>query len=595
MSSPMAPAQLSDSLAELTAPMDGEATPDAIAKSYKRRPLGQQLIGANLLKPEDLEKALAEQANSNQPLGETLLEMGAVNEEQLLPYVEAQLGVPGARLREGLIDPAAVRLLPRELAERLVALVLFRVRGDLIVAMHDPFNLDQIDTIERVTGLQVKPVFAFRASILRMLKRGYEDDFAVDAVTADMDSDAVELQDDITSVDIASVQDLVEGSPVINLVNYLILQSIRKAASDIHIEPGHNFGVVRFRIDGQLVEMLRPRRDIYPAIVSRVKVMAKLDIAEQRTPQDGRCQVVVDGKQVDLRISTLPTVLGEKVVMRVLDRGRLTFNLDKLGMPTEMLPQVKSLLARPHGLFLVTGPTGSGKTTTLYSALELIKSVHLNIVTIEDPVEYQMEMINQVQVDSARNVTFASTLRSILRQDPDVILVGEIRDDETAKVAVQAALTGHLVLSTLHTNDAAGAITRLMDMGVESYKLASALVGVLAQRLVRTICPNCRTSYYASEDFLRSMHYKGDMRRSFARGEGCGDCFDTGFQGRHGIYELLPTDPKLRTLIAREASQEEVRNWSREQKLPTLLEGGLDLAKRELTSLEEVARISLFE
>ncbi len=584
-----------EDFSQLTAPLEGEATPEAIASSGHRRPLGQQLIGANLLKPEDLERALAEQANSNQPLGEQLLEMGAVSEEQLLPYIEAQLGVPSARLREGLLDPAAVRVLPRELAERLLALALFRVRDTLIVAMHDPFDLDQIDTIERVTRLNVRPVFAFRTAINRMLKRGYEDDFEVDAVTADMDDDAVELQSDITGVDIASVQDLVEGSPVINLVNYLILQSIRKGASDIHVEPSRNYGVVRFRIDGQLVEMLRPRRDIYPAIVSRIKVMAKLDIAEQRTPQDGRCQVIVDGKEVDLRISTLPTVLGEKVVMRVLDKGRLTFNLDKLGIPTEMLPTIKTLLGRPYGLFLVTGPTGSGKTTTLYSALELIKSVHRNIVTVEDPVEYQMELINQVQIDSTRNVTFASALRSILRQDPDVILVGEIRDTETAKVAVQAALTGHLVLTTLHTNDAAGAVTRLMDMGVESYKLASALVGVLAQRLVRTICPKCRSSHYASEEFLRSLHYKGDMRRAFARGEGCRECFDTGFQGRHGIYELLPADSKLRSLVAAEASVDEVHAWRRELNLPTLLEGGLELAKREVTSLEEVARIALFE
>lgn len=584
-----------DALAAWTAPLEGEATPEAIAGSKHRRPLGQQLIGANLLKPEDLEQALAEQQDSNQPLGETLLEMGAVSEEQLLPYIEAQLGVPAARLREGLLDPAAVRLLPRELAERLHALALFCVRDTLVVAMHDPFDLDQVDTIEHLTKMNVRPVFAFRTAIERMLKRGYEDDFQVDAVTADMEDDAVELQTDITGVDIASVQDLVEGSPVINLVNYLILQSIRKGASDIHVEPSRNFGVVRFRIDGQLVEMLRPRRDIYPAIVSRIKVMAKLDIAEQRAPQDGRCQVIVDGKEVDLRISTLPTVMGEKVVLRVLDKGRLTFNLDQLGIPIEMLPTIKTLLGRPYGLFLVTGPTGSGKTTTLYSALELIKSVHRNIVTVEDPVEYQMEMINQVQIDSSRQVTFASTLRSILRQDPDVILVGEIRDAETAKVAVQAALTGHLVLSTLHTNDSAGAITRLMDMGVESYKLSSALVGVLAQRLVRTICPKCRTTHYANEDYLRSLHYEGDMKRSFARGEGCRECFDTGFQGRHGIYELLPTNSELRGLISSEASIDEVRKWFIEQKLGTLLEGGLELAKQEITSLDEVARIALFE
>ncbi|MGI9457549.1 MAG: GspE/PulE family protein, partial [Aeoliella sp.] len=361
-------------IAALTATMEADKAPPNAAVA-KRRPLGQQLIGANLLSPEDLEAALAEQATSKQPLGETLLEMGAVSEEQLLPYIETQLGIPAVRLREGLVDPIAVRLLPLELAEQLHALVLFRIRDQLTVAMHDPFDLEQIDLIERVTKRNVRPVFAFRTAIERMLKRGYEDDFEVDAVTADMDDDAVELQSDITDADIASVQDLVEGSPVINLVNYLILQSIRKGASDIHVEPSRHYGIVRFRIDGLLVEMLRPRRDIYPAIVSRIKVMAKLDIAEQREPQDGRCQVVVDGKEVDLRISTLPTVLGEKVVMRVLDKQRLTFNLDELGIPLEALPTIKTLLARPYGLFLVTGPTGSGKTTTLYSALELIKSV----------------------------------------------------------------------------------------------------------------------------------------------------------------------------------------------------------------------------
>ena len=582
-----------DAIVALTAPMEGEATqPDAA--TAKRRPLGQQLLGASLLSNDDLEAALAAQATSKQPLGETLLEMGAISEEHLLPYIEVQLSMPAVRLREGLLDPIAVRLLPRELAEQLHALVLFRVHRQLVVAMHNPSDLEQIDLLERVSGFEIRPVFAFRTAIERMLKRGYEDDFEVDAVTADMEDDAVELQADITTADIASVQDLVEGSPVINLVNYLILQSIRKSASDIHIEPSRNHGVVRFRIDGQLVEMLRPRRDIYPAIVSRIKVMAKLDIAEQRVPQDGRFQVIVDGKQVDLRISTLPTVIGEKVVMRVLDRQRLTFNLDELGIPLEMLPTMKSLLARPYGLFLVTGPTGSGKTTTLYSALELIKSVHRNIVTVEDPVEYQVEMVNQVQIDATRSMSFASALRAILRQDPDVIMVGEIRDAETAKVAVQAALTGHLVLSTLHTNDSVGAITRLRDMGIESYKIASALVGVLAQRLIRTICPKCRTSYYANEEELRSLRYRGDTRRAFARGEGCRDCFDTGFQGRHGVYELLPNDSRLRQLIAADVDQA-IRNYFREQKISTLLDGGIELAKQEVTSLEEVARIALFD
>ncbi len=559
-----------------------------------RAPLGERLVEAGLIERAQLETALSRQADNKQRLGETLLELGFVTEDDLLPFIELQTAVPAVRLREGLLDPMAVRLLPRAFAERLSAIALFRVHNELTVATDDPLDLDRIDRIETATGLTVRPVFAFKAAIDRITRRAYDDDFRVDAVTADLDDSAVELRAD-DEVDATSVHQLVEGSPVINLVNYLVLQAVRKGASDIHIEPGRKSATVRYRVDGQLVEVLRPRRDIYPTIVSRIKVMAKMDIAEHRMPQDGRCQVVADGKEVDLRISTLPTVLGEKVVMRVLDKGRLTFNLGELGMPPGVLTVVKDLLRKPYGLMLVTGPTGSGKTTTLYSALELIKSVHRNIVTVEDPVEYQIELINQVQVESGRGMGFPGALRSILRQDPDVIMVGEIRDPETAQVAVQAALTGHLVLSTLHTNDSAGAVMRLMDMGVESYKLAAALVGVVAQRLVRTICQNCKTTHYAAAEYLDALHFKGDKRRSWAKGEGCRDCFDTGFQGRKGIYEVLPSDPELRRLIARDAPVDAIRQWLVDNGHHTLLEGGLRLAEMEQTSLEEVARVAFFE
>jgi len=575
----------------LVVPQDGAADDS----SALRGPLGQRLLHANLIAHEELEVALTHHAEKGQKLGESLLELGFASEEQLLPFIEAQLDVPGVRLREGLLDPIAVRLIPRPLAERINVLALFRVRNELVVATDDPQDLDRIDQIENLTGLDVRPVFAFQVAISRMQKRAYEEDFRVDAVTADLDDAAVELQLDEPDMDVASVHDLVDGSPVVNLVNYLILQAIRKSASDIHIEPSRKFGTVRFRIDGQLVEMLRPRRDIFPAIVSRIKVMAKLDIAEQRVPQDGRFQVIADGKEVDLRISTLPTVLGEKIVIRVLDKQRLTFNLDELGIADVTLQSIKTLLKKPHGLVLVSGPTGSGKTTTLYSALELIKSVHRNIVTVEDPVEYQMELINQVQVDSNHGVSFAMALRSILRQDPDVIMVGEIRDAETAQVAVQAALTGHLVLSTLHTNDSASAITRMVDMGIESYKLAAALAGVVAQRLVRTICPHCQTSYYPTAEYLKVLHYQGDMRRSFVKGEGCRECFDTGFRGRTGIYEVLTATAELRQLISEDASLETVRKWFHDQGYPSLLDCGLQLAEREETSLEEIARIAFVE
>ena len=571
--------------------------PDAKPHRSRRKslPLGTQLVRANLLSEEELEDALKLQAAKGRKLGEILLDLGVITEDQMLPFIQRQLGVAAVKLREGVVDPAVVRILPREAAERLMALAMFRVRGELSVAMAEPQNLQKLDELERITGLNVRPVFAFAGNIQKMIARAYEEDFAVDSVTADMDEAAVELQNEMVDVDLSSVESLVDGSPVINLVNYLILQSLRKGASDIHIEPDRKHTIVRFRVDGQLIEVLRPRRDIHAAIVSRIKVMGKMDIAEHRVPQDGRCQVAVEGKEVDLRISTLPTVLGEKVVLRVLDRRRVTFNLDRLGMPRESLDQVKQLLARPYGLLLVTGPTGSGKTTMLYSALELVKSVHRNIVTVEDPVEYQLELINQVQVEKTRQLTFASALRSILRQDPDIIMVGEIRDGETAQVAVQAALTGHLVLSTLHTNDRVGAVTRLQDMEVQSYKIAAAVVGVIAQRLLRTICPKCRASYYPTAEFLEAIQYKGDKRRSFARGEGCRACYDTGFKGRSGIYEVLTVVPELRQMISDGANLEEIRRWFHDSGGRTLLSEGLRLAEQEVTSLDEVTRVAFAE
>jgi type IV pilus assembly protein PilB len=581
--------------APLAAAPGAFAPSDPVPKPRTARPLGEQLIGAGLLTADELEAALQRQSKHGLRLGETLIELGLVSEEDILPYLERQLSVAAVKLREGLVDPAAVRLIPRPRAEALGALAMFAVRGTLTVAMSDPQNLRQIDEIERCTGLEVRPVFAIKSSIQRMIQRCYDDGFQVDAVTADMDESAVELQHDALDLDLGSVEAMVEGSPIINLVNYIILQAIRQNASDIHIEPSRHYTVVRFRIDGQLREVLRPRRDIHPALVSRVKVMAKMDIAEHRLPQDGRLHVVVEKREIDLRVSTLPTVLGEKAVLRVLDRRRVTFNLDALGFPADLLVQVKRLLTKPYGLLLVTGPTGSGKTTTLYSALELIKSVHRNVVTIEDPVEYQLELINQVQVEEAASMSFADSLRSILRQDPDVIMVGEIRDAETAQVAVQSALTGHLVLSTLHTNDSVGAITRLVDMNVAPYKVAAALVGVIAQRLVRTVCPHCRTTFYPTADFLLSMNYRGDLRRPFARGEGCPKCHDTGFKGRTGIYEVLCANMELREMISKHANMDAIRLWHRQNGGRVLVDEAIRLAEQEITSPEEAMRVAFFE
>ncbi|MCA9076294.1 MAG: type II/IV secretion system protein, partial [Planctomycetaceae bacterium] len=429
----------------------------------------------------------------------------------------------------------------------------------------------------------------------KLIPRCYEDDFSVDTVTADIDADAVELHPDAIEVDLQDVRSLAEGSPVVNLVNYIIVHAVRQHASDIHIEPGHRHSSVRFRVDGQLREVLRPRREFHPAIVSRIKVMAKMDIAEQRMAQDGRMHVVVERREIDLRCSTLPTVLGEKAVLRVLDRDNVTFHLDALGMREDQLTLVNEMLRKPYGLVLATGPTGSGKTTTLYSAIELIKSVHRNIVTVEDPVEYQLELINQVQTSGTRSMSFANVLRSILRQDPDVIMVGEIRDAETAEVAIQAALTGHLVLSTLHTNDSASAVTRLLDMGIAPYKIAAALVGVVAQRLVRNICPNCRTTYYPTAEYLRMIHYEGDERQVFTKGEGCEQCHDTGFQGRTGLYEVLLANREVRQLISSGADLESIRECYRRIGGRSLLDEGIRLAEEGHTSLEEVVRVAFFD
>jgi type IV pilus assembly protein PilB len=592
-----APTRLSTAAAPLPDPPASrrDAQPSATRTRSGRARLGERLIGAGLISPDELTTALEKQTQNRLRIGEVLLELGLIREDELLPFIEEQLGVPTVRIREGLVDPQVVHRIPRPVAERWNVLALLLVRGELCIATEDPHNLLMLDELKRITRLKLRPVFAFGSAIQRMISRCYDQRYAVDAVTADMDESSVTVDDDLADADMTSIEELVEGSPVINLVNYLILQAFRKGASDIHIEPDRKVSVVRYRLDGQLVEVLRPRRDFHAALISRIKVMAKMDIAEQHTPQDGRCRVVVEGREIDLRISTLPTVLGEKAVLRVLDKSRLTFDLGKLGLPADRFIDVKKLLARPYGLLLVTGPTGSGKTTTLYSALELIKSVHSNLVTIEDPVEYQIGLVNQVQVDTARSLTFATVLRSILRQDPDVVMVGEIRDAETAKLCVQAALTGHLVLSTMHTNDAAGAVTRMMDMGIESYKVAASLVGVVAQRLVRKICPKCRAVYYPSSEVLDGLKYQGDRRRTFVRGEGCSECLDTGFQGRTGIYEVLTVGPELREMISANVDLESIRRWFYDHGGQSLLDSGIRMAEQQETSLDEVARIAFVD
>lgn len=560
-----------------------------------RLQLGERLVTAGALTAQELEAALSEQNKKNMRLGEALLEMGFIEEADLLPFLADHLTVPAVQLREGLIDPTVVGKLPKATAEKLLALPTFCVDGVLTVAMAEPQNLIHVDEIETQAGLPVRPVFALASSLERLIARAYENDFGVDAVTADLDSKALSLEDDELDIDLQSVDSMADGSPIINLVNYILVHAVRSGVSDIHVEPEMKNSSVRYRIDGHLREMLRPRQDFHPAIVSRLKVMAKLDIAEHRHPQDGRMHVRVEGRDIDLRVSTLPGVRGESVVLRVLDRGNITFDLDKLGIAPHVLKPIKDMLARPYGLMLVTGPTGSGKTTTLYSALELIKSVERKIITVEDPVEYQLGLIHQVAVGATKQITFSSALRSILRQDPDIVMIGEIRDMETAEIAIQAALTGHLVLSTLHTNDSASAVTRLLDMGLEPFKISAALIGVVAQRLLRRICPDCRTTYYPSADLLEQLHYHGDMRRQFSRGDGCPKCFDTGFKGRIGVYEVLTVDREMRPLIAHNPDLERLKQQQVDSGGTTLLQEGLTIAESGITAIDEVMRIAYSE
>jgi type IV pilus assembly protein PilB len=408
---------------------------------------------------------------------------------------------------------------------------------------------------------------------------------------AESDVEVVERE----SVDEGPITDLdrmIAGSPIINLVNVMLLTAVRDRASDIHVEPDKKGTRIRYRIDGALRDVMKPPPGMHAAIVSRVKVIGKMDIAEKRLPQEGRVRIVAEGREIDLRVSSMPTLLGEKLVLRILDKANLRVRMEDLGFRAETLAAVNRILARPHGLFLVTGPTGSGKTTTLYSALDLIRSPELNIVTVEDPVEYQLELVNQIQVQSNIDLTFARALRSILRQDPDVIMVGEIRDQETARVAVQAALTGHLVLATLHTNDAPSTVARLLDMGTEPYLLSGALIGVVAQRLARTCCSQCATKYFPTEQELADANLADKGGRSFRKGTGCAQCHNTGFRGRLGIYEVMEVNPEVRRLIHQAAPTHQIREVLRRQYLLNLRDEGVLLAMEGKTSLDEILRVT---
>lgn len=576
----------------------GERLPDTVVQpdipSWKEAPrlkLGEMLVIAGLATEEQIENVIAQQGQSRKRLGQLLIAKGVVKEGDILDVLARQLNIPRINLRTGVFDPFAATLLDENTCRRLQILPLFKVRDILAVATADPLAVPILDEVEQRTKLTPMPVLSGRDEILRCVREVYSESVDVSQYVGDYDSD-LEIVDEGGMEDYTVIDEMAAGSPIVNLANAIIQRAIRDGASDIHIEPGRTRCRVRLRIDGVLHEAMAVGPEMQPALVSRLKVMANLDIAERRLPQDGRIQVSTAGRVVDLRFSSLPGIFGEKVVLRILDQSKGVLDIDQLGLSPGNLEAFSSVLTNSHGLVLLTGPTGSGKTTTLYAAVNHLNSPEKSIVTIEDPVEYQLDVINQNQVKESTGLSFARLLRHVLRQDPDIVMVGEIRDHETAEIAIQASLTGHLVLSTLHTNDAIGAITRLLDMGVQPYLLSSALIGAIGQRLVRTICPACKTNFTAPPELVAQYNWDPDTRIKLATGRGCDECYDSGYRGRMAIHEVLLTTGALQRFMITNPGREELSAYIRDAGIRTMFDDGKDRVLEGITTLEEVLRVA---
>ncbi len=586
------PSALLQDIFAVTGVGDQVALYDAPQNEVKATPckgkLGDILIERGLVTAVQVAEAAILQEQTGKRMGMIMLEKKWLSESSLLPVLAEQLGLPYVTLRSGLFDPLAVALVERDVARRLNVMPLFLVHNTLTLATGEPQAIHSFDEIKARTGCKIRVVLALPGEIARMRDDSHGavmPDF-IHSTADDLELIENQIPDDYTQID-----EMAGASPVINLVNAVIQRAIHDGASDIHIEISRSRARIRLRIDGILYEVMAPRAEMHPAIVSRLKVMAKLDIAERRLPQDGRIQVATQGRTVDLRFSSLPGIYGEKVVLRVLDKNQSILDVDKLGMNGAAVALFKKLLARSHGLILVTGPTGSGKTTSLYAAISHLKSIEKNIVTIEDPVEYQLDIINQNQVNDAIGLTFPKILKHVLRQDPDIIMVGEIRDRQTAEIAVQAALTGHLVLTTLHTNDTLGAVSRLVEMGVEPYLLSSALIGVMAQRLVRRICPSCKCSYLVPPQTAAAYGWSGAGDLKLKRGRGCPACYDSGYKGRMGIYELLEIDAELQRMIVALASPAQMMAYVAGKGHHDLHADGMAHAFAGDTTPEEISRV----
>jgi type IV pilus assembly protein PilB len=561
----------------------------AEAGAVKRiKDLSDVLLEEGLITEQQLEQAQVEQERKGRSLGRVLIELGLVKETDLVAALARQVGLDYVDLGDHQIDPSAASLISDQVARRYRALPIGFDDSRLVVAMSDPSNVFALDDIRTITGLEVKPVVATAADIDSAIRK-YG---AFEQSVEDMATEASSMADDTHDLD--QLEAAVEDAPIVKLVNLLITQAVSDRASDIHIEPAEKDIRIRYRIDGVLHEVMRSPKNIQAGLISRLKVMAEINIAERRVPQDGRIGLVVGGKAIDLRLATLPTVFGEKIVIRILDKTSVLLKLEDLGFADESYKQYESGFRKPYGTVLVTGPTGSGKSTTLYATLNIINSIDRNIITVEDPVEYRLPGVNQMQVNTKAGLTFASALRSILRADPDVVLIGEIRDRETALIAMEAALTGHLVLSTLHTNDASSAITRLVEMEVEPYLVASSLDCVVAQRLARRLCDHCKEAYKPSKEELELArfpeHVRKDIKELF-RPVGCSRCGKTGFRGRMGLYEVMLVTEEIERLTAEGKSSEDIRRVAIEQGMITLRADGLERVRQGLTSVEEIFRV----
>ncbi|HEU5179752.1 MAG TPA: type IV-A pilus assembly ATPase PilB [Candidatus Polarisedimenticolia bacterium] len=564
--------------------------------------LGEMLIKANLLTQKKLQEALDYQRSNGGKLGFNLVKLGFVREEDITRVLSQQHGVPAVNLRTMELDEAIVKLIPSEVAQKYLILPVSRTGATLTVAMVDPTNVFAMDDIKFMTGYNVEPVVASEVAIKESIDKYYGSIHALelkkvmDEMAETEDTAGLEVLEDSEDVDLAKLEASTEEAPVVRLVNLILTDSIKRGASDIHVEPYEKDFRVRFRIDGVLYEIMNPPMKLKDAITSRLKIMAKLDISEKRLPQDGRIKIKIKlqgkNKEMDYRVSVLPTLFGEKIVLRLLDKENLMLDMTRLGFESDSLSKFEKAIFKPYGMVLVTGPTGSGKTNTLYSSISRVNTPETNIITAEDPVEFNLHGINQVQMKEQIGLNFAAALRSFLRQDPNIILVGEIRDFETAEIAVKAALTGHLVLSTLHTNDAPSTINRLMNMGIEPYLVATSVHLICAQRLVRRLCKECKEEVQMPQQALTDIGYAAEdiPRVKLFKGRGCTVCNNTGYKGRVGLYEVMEITDELREMILCGASSLELKNKALEQGMISLRQSGLRKIRDGLTTVEEVVR-----